>query len=33
MEMAGASISLLDLNDERLELLRAPALSPFFQEG
>lgn len=33
LEMAGASISLLELNDERLELLRAPAKSPFFQEG
>lgn len=33
LEMAGASISLLDLDDARLELLRAPALSPFFQEG
>lgn len=33
LEMAGASISLLELDDERLELLRAPAKSPFFQEG
>ena len=33
LEMAGASISLLDLNDERLALLEAPAKSPFFQEG
>jgi len=33
LEMAGASISLLELNDERLELLHAPAKSPFFQEG
>ena len=33
LEMAGASISLLDLDDRRLELLRAPAKSPFFQEG
>ena len=33
LEMAGASISLLELNDERLELLKAPARSPFFQEG
>ncbi len=32
LEMAGASISLLDLDDARLELLNAPALSPFFQE-
>jgi dihydroxyacetone kinase-like protein len=32
LEMAGASISLLELNDARLELLNAPALSPFFQE-
>lgn len=33
LEMAGASISLLELNDERLALLEAPAKSPFFQEG
>lgn len=33
LEMAGASISLLDLNDERLSLLEAPARSPFFGEG
>lgn len=33
LEMAGASISLLRLNDERLALLREPAKSPFFQEG
>jgi dihydroxyacetone kinase/dihydroxyacetone kinase-like protein len=33
LEMAGASISLLELDDERLELLKAPARSPFFQEG
>ncbi|MCA0253480.1 MAG: dihydroxyacetone kinase subunit DhaK [Actinobacteria bacterium] len=33
LEMAGASISLLELNDERLALLQAPARSPFFQEG
>lgn len=32
LEMAGASISLLELNDERLALLEAPAKSPFFQE-
>lgn len=32
LEMAGASVSLLDLDDARLELLEAPALSPFFQE-
>ena len=32
LEMAGASISLLELNDERLALLDAPATSPFFQE-
>jgi len=31
LEMAGASISLLELDDSRLELLDAPALSPFFQ--
>jgi len=33
LEMAGASISLLELDDERLALLNAPARSPFFQEG
>lgn len=33
LEMAGASISILKLNDERLELLNAPAESPFFREG
>jgi dihydroxyacetone kinase/dihydroxyacetone kinase-like protein len=33
LEMAGASISLLDLDDDRLALLEAPAKSPFFQEG
>jgi phosphoenolpyruvate---glycerone phosphotransferase subunit DhaK len=33
LEMAGASISLLALNDERLALLNAPASSPFFQEA
>lgn len=32
LEMAGASISLLALNDERLALLNAPAESPFFKE-
>lgn len=32
LEMAGASISVLELDDARLELLNAPALSPFFQE-
>ncbi|MGG5172422.1 dihydroxyacetone kinase subunit DhaK [Pseudarthrobacter sp. J1738] len=32
LEMAGASISLLKLNDERLSLLNAPASSPFFLE-
>lgn len=32
LEMAGASISLLELDDARLELLNAPARSPFFQE-
>ena len=32
LEMAGASISLLKLNDDRLALLEAPASSPFFQE-
>ena len=29
MEMAGASISLLALDDELIELLDAPAYSPF----
>lgn len=33
LEMAGASISLLALNDERLSLLNAPAASPFFAES
>ena len=33
LEMAGASISLLALDDELLELLVAPACSPFFQEA
>ncbi len=33
LEMAGASISLLELNDERLALLNAPARSPFFLEA
>lgn len=33
LEMAGASISLLELDDARLELLDAPARSPFFQEA
>ncbi|TFB55385.1 dihydroxyacetone kinase subunit DhaK [Cryobacterium tagatosivorans] len=32
LEMAGASLSILKLNDERLELLKAPADSPFFVE-
>jgi dihydroxyacetone kinase-like protein len=33
LEMAGASISLLTLTDERLALLDAPAESPFFKEA
>lgn len=33
LEMAGASISLLKLNDDRLELLNASAASPFFREA
>ena len=33
LEMAGASISLLSLNDERFALLNAPAESPFFKEA
>lgn len=32
LEMAGASISLLKVDDEILELLDAPARSPFFEE-
>lgn len=32
LEMAGASISLLKLDDELLELLDAPAYSPFFEQ-
>lgn len=32
LEMAGASISLLELDDARLALLDAPAKSPFFEE-
>lgn len=32
LEMAGTSVSLLKLDDARLELLNAPAKSPFFQE-
>jgi dihydroxyacetone kinase/dihydroxyacetone kinase-like protein len=33
LEMAGASISILKLNDDRLSLLNAPAKSPFFSEA
>lgn len=33
LEMAGASISVLELTDERLALLNAPARSPFFREA
>ena len=33
LEMAGASISLLKVDDELLELLDAPAQSPFFREA
>jgi dihydroxyacetone kinase/dihydroxyacetone kinase-like protein len=33
LEMAGASISLLKLNQDRLALLNAPARSPFFSEA
>jgi len=33
LEMAGASVSLLEIDDERRELLEAPAHSPFFSEG
>lgn len=32
LEMAGASLSLLRLNEARLALLNAPAKSPFFEE-
>lgn len=32
LEMAGASVSVLKLDDARLELLEAPAESPFFRE-
>lgn len=32
LEMAGTSVSVLKLDDARLELLNAPAKSPFFQE-
>lgn len=32
LEMAGASISVIRLDDELTELLDAPALSPFFQQ-
>lgn len=32
LEMAGASISIMRLDDERRELLDAPAVSPFFQQ-
>jgi phosphoenolpyruvate---glycerone phosphotransferase subunit DhaK len=33
LEMAGASVSLFKLDDDRLALLDAPAQSPFFSEG
>jgi dihydroxyacetone kinase len=33
LEMAGASISVLLLDDELVELLNAPAASPFFRHG
>jgi dihydroxyacetone kinase/dihydroxyacetone kinase-like protein len=33
LEMAGASVSLFKLDDDRLALLNAPAQSPFFSEG
>jgi dihydroxyacetone kinase-like protein len=32
MEMAGASISLIHLDDEIKRLIRAPAISPFFEQ-
>jgi dihydroxyacetone kinase-like protein len=32
MEMAGASISLLHLDEELKRLIRAPAISPFFEQ-
>jgi dihydroxyacetone kinase/dihydroxyacetone kinase-like protein len=33
LEMAGASISILALDDQREALLNAPAHTPFFREG
>jgi dihydroxyacetone kinase/dihydroxyacetone kinase-like protein len=33
LEMAGASISLLKLDEELIRLLNAPAYSPFFQQS
>jgi phosphoenolpyruvate---glycerone phosphotransferase subunit DhaK len=33
MEMAGASISLLYLDDELKRLIAAPAASPFFMQN
>jgi D-erythrulose 4-kinase len=33
LEMAGASLSILHLDDELAELVDAPAASPFFQQG
>jgi len=33
LEMAGASVSLFQLDDDRLALLDSPAHSPFFREG
>lgn len=33
LEMAGASLSILHLDDELTELIDAPARSPFFQQG
>jgi dihydroxyacetone kinase/dihydroxyacetone kinase-like protein len=32
LEMAGASVSLMRLDDRTAELLAAPARSPFFQQ-
>lgn len=33
LEMAGASVSILELDDELLALLEAPASSPFYHDG
>jgi dihydroxyacetone kinase len=33
LEMAGASLSIMSLDDELEELVHAPASSPFFRQG